>query len=485
MIVRLAVTLTASVFITIIIVRGLSVEDYGIYTLLYSLISYVSVIASFGLPATLQRFIPEALQQKNYQQLRQLVIRAMLICIFFTSITIALAFVFNGPIGRLLRVEGWIKYFSVFGWGIIIYLEAALMTSVLHSLFLHKYSVIANTLYTIFRGICVFAFLQLGWTIQGVLWAEVTAWSLWLLLLLFFYYMKFVRLHPGMAEEKLPLRRYFRYGGLSSISELGGAIAGVATDFFVITAFLGPGAIAFYAFADRIVKMITNNLPHIFLIDVIRPSFFTKYAQSGDKKHLDDMFNLLVKLGAFSIFPLVGGIFLLGDKMITIVFKPEYLPAENFLWIIVVSTALTVYSTPTWLVLQATEQIQITLYSKIFAIYNLVAEIFVIRRFGVMGVLLVSFSAIIMRDLFCYYFAKKYTGISLDWRGLFTITINSTFMSLTLLILRPLANDIYTLIIVALVGISVYFLAAWLNKAFTSQEREWINKITPKPIFVF
>lgn len=485
MVARVGVSLTVGAFITAYIIRSLTIEDYGIYTLLYSLIGYISVISSFGIPYVFQRFIPEAFQRKEYSLVRSLVFRGLLLRLMLTIFTVGIVFLFHGPIGRLLNVEGWVGYLGVFAWGIVVYLEIGLLTSVLHSLFLHKYSVIASTLYAVFRGASVFVLLRFGWGIQGVLWAEVAAWGLWLLLLLFFYYKKFAQLHSGGGKTSLPLRRYFRYGSLSSLNELGASVLAVSTDFFVITAFLGPTAVAHYAFADRVVMLLISCMPHIVLIDVIRPSFFSKYTQSGNKQHLADMFSLLLKIGAFCVFPLVAGIFALSDKMIAIVFKPEYLVAQPILWIIIISTAIGVYSAPTWLVLQALEKIQINFYSKIFAVYNLVAELLVIQRFGVIGVVLVTCSAAIMRDIFCYYFAKKYAGLSMDWRGLSTITLNAASMALVLWLLRPLATDLSSLAMVASAGMAVYLLASWGNKAFSTQERDWINRVAPRPLFVF
>lgn len=485
MIARLGITLTVGAFVTTYIIRSLSVVDYGVYALLYSLTGYVSVIASFGMPSVFQRFLPEAMQKKDYGLLKQLVLRGLLLRLILSVITVLVILYFNGPIGRFLKVDGWMSYFSVFAWGIVIYLEASLLTDVLHSLFLHKYSVISSTLYTVFRGVCVFVVLKLHLGIQGVLWAEVAAWGVWSLMQLYFYYALFLRLHPENERSRVPLRRYFRYGGLSSLNELGNTVLGVSTDFFVITAFLGPGAVAFYAFADRVIRLMMHCLPHITLIDVIRPSFFTKYAESGSKQQLADMFNLLVKIGAFFVFPLVTGVFVLGGEMISIVFKPDYLSAKPILLTMMVFTAINIFAQPAGLVLKAMEQVQVIMFSKVFAVYNLIADILVIQRFGVMGVVLVTCSAHLMTNLFLYYFAKKYGALQIDWRGILVVATNAAAMAIAVWFLRPMIAGFLSLFLVSLVGAAVYFISSWLNKAFTAKERILINRVIPKPVFVF
>ena len=485
MIARLAVSMTVGVFVTTYIIRSLSVEDYGIYTVLYSFIGYVGVIGSFGVPEVFRRFIPEALQKKQYGLLKQLVFRGLVLRLLLSAATVGVILALQGPVGRLLKLENFLDYFSIFAFGIVLSLEASLLTSVLHSLFLHKYSVIAGTIHTVFRGACVFVLLQMGWGIRGVLWAEVIAWGLWVALLARFYYWNFSRQHPTKEQARLPLRRYFRFGGFAAFNKAGESLLGVSTDFFVITAFLGPGAVALYAFANRVLRMLTRCLPQNILLDVIRPTFYANYARRGSSQDLRDMFNLLVKIGAFFTFPLAAGILSLGDQMIVHVFKPEYLEAKPILWILTATLAIGIFTAPTGFVLLAIEKPQIGFYSKVFAIYNLIAELLVIQGFGVMGVVLVTCSAIVMKNLFIYCFARRFVGLRIDWRGLLSIAVNATLMGVILVILRPFVTGILSLAIVAAAGGCGYLICGWVNKAFTPRERGWVNRVAPRPVFVF
>lgn len=485
MIARLGISLTVGAFITTFIIRSLSVEEYGIYNVLYSLIGYVSVVASFGIPEVFRRFIPEALKKKEYAVIKGLVVRGFKLRMLLSAVTVGIILFLHGPVGHMLKLENFLDYFSIFAFSIVLALEAGLMTTVLHSLFLHKYSVIASTVYTLFRGGCAFVLLKLGWGIHGVLWAEVASWGFWTLLQWYFYLRKFAARHPSTEKAKLPLRRYVRYGGLSALNELAATPLGVSTDFFIITAFLGPGAVALYAFADRVIKLFLNCMPHLLLVDVIRPAFFTKYAESGSKQHLADMFNLLLKISAFTVFPFVAGMVVLGERMITIVFKPEYLPARYILWTLALFTAINIFFQPTGLVLKSLEQVQVLFYSKFFALYNLVAVLLVVQRFGVMGVVLVSCSAIWMKNVFLFCCMKRHVQFGVDWRGLTRIALNASVMALVILPLRSHVSNFAQLAMLALLGMGVYLLASWVNKGFNPGERGWINRAMPRPVFVF
>lgn len=485
MVARLGISLTVGAFVTTYVIRSLTVEEYGIYNVLYSMIGYVSVVASFGIPEVFRRFIPEALQKKEYGIIKGLVVRGLKLRMLLSIVTVSVILLLHGPVGRLLKLDDFLSYFSIFAFSIILALEAGLMTSVLHSLFLHKYSVIASTIYTVFRGVCVFALLQSGWGIRGVLIAELISWGLWTGLQWFFYHAKFARLHPAEKKTSLPLRRYFRYGGYSSLNELGSSVLGVSTDFFIITAFLGPGSVALYAFASRVVRMFVSCMPHVVLIDVIRPTFFTKYAESGNKQHLCDMFNLLVKIGAFCVFPLAAGLFVLGEQVITIVFKPDYLAAKHILWLIIVFNAINIFAQPSGLVLKAIERVEIIFYSRVFSVYNLVTELIIIHWFGVMGVVLVTCSANFMMNVYQYHCAKRYASVRVDWRGLIRIALNAALMAFAVWPLKPFATNFVLLSLIVGYGFVLFIFISWINKAFSRQERIWINRLTPRAVFVF
>jgi O-antigen/teichoic acid export membrane protein len=66
MIARWGITLTVGALVTTYIIRSLTIKDFGIYTLLYSMIGYISVISSSGISSIFRRFIPEAFQRKEY-----------------------------------------------------------------------------------------------------------------------------------------------------------------------------------------------------------------------------------------------------------------------------------------------------------------------------------------------------------------------------------------------------------------------------------
>ncbi len=470
--------------ITVYVVRKLTVNDYGIYNVLLAIMGYVTLFSSCGIPSVFQRFIPEFCQKKQIGNLSKLVKHGSL-WMFIVSIGIILIMIlFSNHIGRLFKFGDALHYLIIFAIAIIFSLQSDLLAITLTSVFHHRTYVTAQISYVIFRGVFLYYMLSKGKGLTGLLIVEAAAF-VFLFVIQFVFYQKFLAANIAREIAEFPFKRLIRFGGYSYLNELGAQILAVTTDFFVISAFLGPAVVGIYAFANRIMSTISHILPHHVLTTVIRPAFFSKVTECKSPQQINKMFNLLVKIIAFFVFPLVVGTIVLGDKLIMYVYDPKYLESLTVLWIVAVFTALNFFMFPIGLVLQSLEKVQILFYSKIFAVYNLVADILLIKPYGLVGVALATGSAIFFKNIFCYLFARKYTRLDADLRNLGIIFFNSLLMGLLVYAVRGFVVNTPTFILVTIIGCVIYLILAHFNRAFLKEERKIINKILPKPVFVF
>jgi hypothetical protein len=148
-------------------------------------------------------------------------------------------------------------------------------------------------------------------------------------------------------------------------------------------------------------------------------------------------------------------------------------------------TAVNSFGEPAGLILQALEKVNILFYSKVFAIYNLAGDLLVAKRFGVVGVALVTSSAVLFKNLFCLYYASRYSGVRVDWRGLSTICTNTLAMGLLLLSFRRFVFGLWSLTLSIGVAALFYLFLAVVNRSFTADERGLVNRVLPRPYFVF
>ncbi len=479
-----SITPLIALLISICIIRFLSVDDYGIYNIMLAIMGYVALFSSFGLPNLFDRFIPEFFQKKDIARLNKFVNRGLILR-FIISIGIVLLMIyFADEVSRIFKLDNAIQYLKAFFLGIVFFLQTVLLDKVLVSIFQHKQVLIIRLIYVAFRGTFLFLILSSGGGIKGLLIGESIAYIV-LFILYQLYYQRFIKNNLIKRKAKLPLKRLLKFGGFSYFNEAGSKILSVSTDYFIISAFLGIHAVGIYGFASRLIFMITRIMPQVYFIRIIRPLYFAKYVQNKDLKQMKKMFMILVKIIAFLSFPITTGILLLGDNLIIYVFGIKYLDSLTVLWIMALFFMVNNFQFPVALVLQSIEKVNILFYSKIFAVYNLVLDLIVVKTYGIVGIAIVTGSAVLFKWLFCYYFANKYVPLRFDLKRIGSILVNCMIMAAPVYFLRNIIHNLITLILVILIGVIVYLGASFVNKTFSPDERELLNKLLPKPIFVF
>ena len=471
--------------ISVYIVRKLSVEGYGVYGTLGTLMDYLVLFSALGLPSIYQRFIPEFHGLRQFAKIKELVGKGASVTLGSLLLFIALVAVFHRPVGTLLKISDFQGYFLLWSPGIVFFLEATLLSTALYSAYLHKYAVISNSVYIAFRFLAIGIFLGLGMDLKGLILGEVVSNLLFFGAQAYYYQTRFAGLHRGAPSGVLEVKRLARYGGFSYFNDMGAKILDASTGLFVISATLGPAAAGIFAFANNTMSLITKAMPDRIFMDIIKPVFFTRYTQTRDSRELEKMFNLLTKLIAFFVFPVTAAIFAMGDKLIIHVFDPKYVSSLSVLWIAAVFTALVAFQFPLGLVVQAVERVEINLMSKIFSVYNIVGDILVVKRYGVVGVAAVTGTAILFKNLFIYWRVRRYITFSIDLAALLKIALNSTVMALAVYFMRPVITSVYLFLAAVLAGGLIYLGVSFLNKSFLDHEREIINKIILKPLFVF
>jgi len=473
-----------NLLLTIYIVNKLSIADYGIYNIIYAVISYLSLYSSFGILNVLQRFIPEFYAQQNYSQVKSLFRSSLLLRFVLTILFLALLILFAEPVGKFFKVDGLKAYLEIFSLGIILFLEIQIVELTLGALLQNRAIMFSYFIAILFRAVLVYWFLAHNYGLIGLLKAETIYFAVLLLTQLAFYFWDFAAKNHS-ARGKLPVKRLLRYSGLSYLDELGWTVLDVKTDYFVISNFLGPTMVGLYAFANQVIETVAKLMPDKMIRPLIRTAFFSKYSEHRNVEKLNQHFNLLVKLIAFISFPLFTGIIALSDKVIVYFYDAKYLPAQKIIWMFAAFLLIISFQYPLQLVVQAVEKVEITFYSKIFSVYNLGTEILVIKVLGLMGVALATCSARLFQTLFIFYRIRNHVPLKIEFGPLLKILFNSLVMMVLILLVKGVVTSTLSLISVLIGAGLTYLVASYYNKSFLTEERTIINQLLPRPVFVF
>lgn len=470
--------------IGIYVIKKLTVADYGIYSLLYALIGYLTLFSSMGLLNVFQRYVPEYYQQQAFGKIKTLFQYGLGLRFLLAILFIALMLMAGPLLDRLFRVTNFHHYIYIFSIGTILFLEIQLVEVTLSSLLMNRAIMISYLGATLIRGMLVYYFLEKNMALRGLLLAETIYYAILFLLQLIFYCSQFSIKHPTSAAS-LPVRRLVRYGSFSYFDEIGWTILDVKTDFLVISTFLGPTPVGLYSFANQFMESISRILPFKMLRPLIRSVFFVKFSENGEPPQINRHFNFLVKIIAFLCFPIFLAVLAVGDKTILFLFDAKYLPALPLLYIFTGFMIIISLQFPLQLVVQATEKVEINFYSNIFSVYNLVGDLLVVKFWGLAGVALVTYSARLFQLLFVWFRIRKLVALRIEIGPLLRIAINASLMMGFLFMVRSLIQNLVGLIIALLVGWTLYFGCSFFNKSFFIEERKFINQLLPRPVFVF
>ncbi len=473
-----------NLLLTIYIIKKLAIVDYGIYNLLYAIISYLSLYSSMGLQNVLQRYVPEYYSKKEYGSVKFLFVSGFVSRLILSIMFILILISIGDLAGGFFKVGNLKEYVELFAWGIILVLEVQIVEVTLGSLLLNKAIMVSYLISTNLRAVLIYLFLEKNMGLKGLLLAETIYYGFLLLMQTYFYYTNFSSKHAS-AVRTLSLKRLLRYSGFSYLDELGWTILDVKTDFFVISTFLGPTMVGLYAFANQVIESIAKLMPDKMIRPLIRTAFFSRFSEHNDLQLLNRHCNILIKIIAFISFPLFVGVMAMGDKIVIHFYDEKYLPATNLLWIFSWFLVIISFQFPLQLVVQAVERVEITFYSKVFSIYNLIGEILIIKSLGLVGVALITCSARLFQSIFIYYRIRKFVPLKIDWQSLIKIFFNSLMMMAGLLLAKAVINNSAELIIAIVMAVFFYLGVSFFNKSFQVEERVIINKLLPRPIFVF
>lgn len=473
---------------TILLVRTLSETEYGIYNLLYALIGLIGTIASLGISDTLQRYIPEYYQRGEFRIANNLIHISSVIRFIADSVILCFIIMLWDQIAPILKLAEYKTIFILFCIVILLHHQRNIVETGLSSYFLHRFTKRIAVIFSMIRatgyGIVIFTDSHLWYAVI----VDTTAYIVTVTLLQIIYARK-IPVSEGNAKRlSIPERkRLYRYAAFYNFNNSGLGILSANFDNFILVMMLTPAAVGAYAFCVRISIQLTSILPLKYFKDIIKPAFFS-VGTSGEK-HLstNHFFQSLVKLNFIFAFPCFFFLILFIKDIIHIFFGGKfinYAPVLSTIFLFSIINAI-----PIGTVAQLREKANIILYSKIFAIYNLIADVILIYFFGIWGAVIATASATLAKNVFVWYFVRE----DANFKGMqFFFTKIVCFWSAAAIIIHHLLIYISPLpILRILIGLLFFSAAFFLQfhcnlfqayeknifSAISADRKPWIQRV--------
>lgn len=407
----------------VVMVRGMSEHDFGVFHLLYAFIPVVGIMSSFGLEQTLRRYQPEYLRSGNYAGAAWLVRFvasarfAINICVI---VIILLAWNLIAPLFKLTpyRVD-----FVVFCVLLLFLAQSRVLQVTLAAHMLHRFSV-GSTLVTSLTKLAAYAFLFSTdrFTLRNAIYAEISAMALTYVSLKWAHY-RYCRLQePLKVQRPAPedRKRMLRYAFFNQFNDAGTYLLSTRGDNLFIAALMNPIAVGTYSFYVRLNQMVNHILPINLFDNVIQPLFFSIPPDEA-KQRLPRYFSLLLNTNLLLLLPVTAYATLYHADIVTVVFGGKFVESSWLLPLIVCFTTVNIIATPVTLVAQYAERPSIILLSKVFVIYNVVAILALIPIIGVFGAAIAHGTAQLFKNLFIWWHVRA----TARWTNFGSVVVSS------------------------------------------------------------
>ena len=417
-----------SLSITIFLIRKLPVHDFGIYSLFFGSLGVFAMFSINGVLISLTRFSPELIQKHYFNFHKAIIIKLFFISLSITFLFVLIIFVYKEPIGILLNIPNFSVYYSIFIINIFLYFQFTVSQNILIPLFEQKFLSIINVLGIILRGILYWIFFS-EITINLIFIIEAVGMGVSTIPSLIYAYKKLSSLadnsdiDPPVVEKKEYRRRIYRFALLSTASEMGEGGFSQISDYYFVSAFLGPFAMGLYAFPYKIVNSIFSWIPVGRINELMRPFFINKYYEKKeDTIFLVEIFNFLVKFYILFYGIIIACIISYQHLINVYVFKSKYIETQVLLAIVLLFVLIRSFTFSIYMIIEIKEKIQHSLYAQFFAVFNVFAVIFVLKYtgWGLIGVAFATGLSNFLRNFYMYMVMKRNTKVKIYFKNFFS-----------------------------------------------------------------
>ena len=399
----------ATVLGYIILVRGISEQQFGVYSLLYSFISVIGTLLSLGLEQVLQRYQPEYLRAGNRKAaawLMKVIASGRFLANLVVIVLVLACWSWVAPLFKLTPYRGVFAFFSVL---ILLHFQARILQLALGSHMMHRFSVGSMSLLAIVKMFAYGALYVMHLlSLEAAIAADMLAYACAYLSMRIIYRRRCLTAEArgGYSPDPAERKRLFRYGVLNNFNDAGVFFLYSTMDNFFIAAFLDTLSVGIYSFYSRLRQMVLNSLPAKQFENIVQPLFFSIPAEQADRS-IPRYFSFLFNMNLLMLWPAFAFTVAYHHELVQLVFHGKFVEHSWLLPVLMFIGLLNTVSDPATLVAQYEEKAGTLLISKIFAGYNVVAMFALVPYFGILGAALAGGSAQTMKTGFIWWKVRR------------------------------------------------------------------------------
>ncbi|HLC98857.1 MAG TPA: flippase [Candidatus Nanoarchaeia archaeon] len=370
--------------IRIVLTRGLTKEGYGLFYAVLAFFGLLVIFKDFGLNQALVKFVSDYIHKKDYSGIKSVIISVFSIQMTLSAALCLIMILLSDIIARyFFHAESAsliIKFLALMF--LLMPVENLLVYSfqAFQRMFLYA-SVSLLKMLTIL--VLVLVFLKVGMDVLAPSVAYFLAYIIVPLILIPFFFKTFPQFFEARFHmPRKTLKRILGFGLTLLVGVLGGVIM-LNTDTVVLTYFGGVEEVALYQVASPTASIV---LYFAYAVSGVLLPLAAELWLKGRKQKLKTAMELIYKYSFIIVVPIALLMLLFPKLILTILFTAEYADAAPAMQILVVGMIFYTLGHINLNVLtgigKPIEGTKIVVYA---ALFNLVTNLLLIPRFGIVG----------------------------------------------------------------------------------------------------
>jgi len=305
-----AVMILSAVLVSLMVVRGLSIVEFGQYVVLLGLMLVVSMVSDAGISRVQPRFLPELYIKKDVQGL-----------VFLSRLLLWLRASLHG----VLLVAIWMLYDLWSGVLDVEISDALVLVFVTYAFFYALNQQTQRTMQVLLMQKHAAKLTALEWLLKLLLLGAVYEGpDSFVLMDVFYIQMISVVIAFSVGQlilwrkssailrdksiehaEHLNLHEVFHFAWKNWLQRLLDVPLSPGVVRMLMAGIAGAVAVAYLGFAYTMMQLLQRILPSKMIVQAIEPVYIARYRESGDFKELNNMASLVLKLNYFILIPVM------------------------------------------------------------------------------------------------------------------------------------------------------------------------------------
>lgn len=463
--------------ISIWITRQLGPENYGIMTLVLWFTGIFSWLIGMGLIHSVTKFIAEYSGRNEFQVRGPLVffilkielILSFLITFILIFLKSRIAVYFFNPSVELLFFLSFL--------GIVPGTLTAIFSATIEGVQKFKYFTYSNLIITPFNIMSKLIVIKMGFGIKG-LFIVMLVFSI-VNTIFYFFVLKHEKINLFRNIKSIDgnlKSRIFKYSKSVLLIQICDKIIWDKSENFFLGRFCMASEIGFYNLGFNISNRFASILPSTFW-RVLFPAM-SNYFGSGDTKKMNRLYFVSIRYIAFVAFPVGVAGMILAYQLIHILYGQDFIGAQRVLQIIFFASMFSCLSKPGSAILYGYEkQSFIFKFGFVMAIFNIILDIFIIKKYGAPGAAVCYAATTIIGSVGGTIYTCHTMKLRFPFVSIFKILFSTIIMGIVMEMVVQQNNGVFGLIVSVVSGIIVYMICSLVLGTFEEEDYTLLESV--------